>query len=106
MSRRREHITLRALGLGLPKVAGIVLGEAATVAGIAVVVGTAVGVGMAAIDVQILRSLFVIPPHGLAAGVTGILGPTGIVVVGVALALMAGYAGLSRARLVEILRED
>jgi ABC-type lipoprotein release transport system permease subunit len=106
MSRRREHITLRALGLGLPKVAGIVLGEAAAVAGIAVVVGTAVGVGMAAIDVQILRSLFVIPPHGLAAGVTGILGPTGIVVVGVALALMAGYAGLSRARLVEILRED
>jgi putative ABC transport system permease protein len=106
MSRRREHITLRALGLGLPKVAGIVLGEAAAVAGIAVVVGTAVGVGMAAIDVQILRSLFVIPPHGLAAGVTGILGPTGIVIVGVALALMAGYAGLARARLVEILRED
>jgi putative ABC transport system permease protein len=106
LTRRREHITLRALGLGLPKVAGIVLGEAAAVAGIALVVGTAIGVGMAAIDVQILRSLFVIPPHGLTAGVTGILGPTGIVVVGVALALIAGYAGLARSRLVEILRED
>ncbi|MGH9277339.1 MAG: ABC transporter permease, partial [Acidimicrobiales bacterium] len=104
--RRREHVTLRAMGLGLPSVAAVVLGEAAVVAAVALVVGTGVGVAMAAINVQILRPLFMVPPRALETTLGAISVPAALVAAGTVLALVAGLAGLARARLTEILRED
>lgn len=104
--RRREHVTLRAMGMSLGSVACVVLGEAATVAALALILGSAVGVGLAAINVQILRPLFMVPPRALETTLAAVSGPAGIVAVGAMLALLAGLAGLSRARLTEILRED
>lgn len=104
--RRREHVTLRAMGMSLRSVAAVVLGEAAVVAGVAVLVGAVVGVGLAALNAQILRPLFMVPPRALDTTAAAVGVPAGLVAAGAALALLAGLAGLARARLVEILRED
>ena len=84
----------------------LVLGEAGTVAGLSLVVGSLVGVGMAILFVQILTPLFTIPPSSLAVP-AGQLALLGAAVVGAtaAAALVAGST-LRRLSLVELLREE
>ena len=57
---------MRALGMRMSQVRTLVLGEAGTVAGVSLVLGSLVGVGMAILFVQILTPLFTIPPTSLA----------------------------------------
>lgn len=97
---------MRALGMRMSQVLTLVLGEAGTVAGLSLVLGSVVGVGMAILFVQILTPLFTIPPTALAVPAAQ-LGLLGVAVVGAttAAALVAGNA-LRRLSLVELLREE
>jgi len=106
LQRRKEYVTMRALGMPMSQVRTLLLGEAGTVAGLSLVVGSLVGVGMAILFVQILRPLFTIPPTSLAVPAAQ-LGLLGAAVVGAtaAAALVAGST-LRRLSLVELLREE
>src|SRR6202022_712572 len=106
LQRRKEYVTMRALGMRMSQVRTLLLGEAGTVAGLSLVVGSLVGVGMAILFVQILTPLFTIPPTSLAVPAAQ-LGLLGAAVVGAtaAAALVAGST-LRRLSLVELLREE
>ena len=106
LQRRKEYVTMRALGMKMSQVRTLVLGEAGTVAGLSLVVGSLVGVGMAILFVQILTPLFTIPPTSLAVPAAQ-LALLGAAVVGAtaAAALVAGNT-LRRLSLVELLREE
>ena len=106
LQRRKEYVTMRALGMRMSQVRTLVLGEAGTVAGLSLVLGSLVGLGMAILFVQILTPLFTIPPTSLAVPAAQ-LGLLGAAVVGAtaAAALVAGST-LRRLSLVELLREE
>jgi putative ABC transport system permease protein len=106
LQRRKEYVTMRALGMRMSQVRALVLGEAGTVAGLSLVLGSLVGLGMAILFVQILTPLFTIPPTSLAVPAAQ-LGLLGAAVVGAtaAAALVAGST-LRRSSLVELLREE
>ena len=106
LQRRKEYVTMRALGMRMSQVRTLVIGEAGTVAGLSLVLGSLVGVGMAILFVQILTPLFTIPPTSLAVPAAQ-LALLGAAVVGAtaAAALVAGST-LRRLSLVELLREE
>jgi putative ABC transport system permease protein len=106
LQRRKEYVTMRALGMRMSQVRTLVLGEAGTVAGLSLVLGSLVGVGMAILFVQILTPLFTIPPTSLAVPAAQ-LALLGAAVAGAtaAAALVAGNT-LRRLSLVELLREE
>ncbi|HEY4845014.1 MAG TPA: FtsX-like permease family protein [Candidatus Dormibacteraeota bacterium] len=106
LQRRKEYVTMRALGMRMSQVRTLVLGEAGTVAGLSLVLGSLVGLGMAILFVQILTPLFTIPPTSLAVPAAQ-LGLLGVAVIGAtaAAALVAGST-LRRLSLVELLREE
>ena len=62
MQRRREYLTLRALGLATSRMFVLVLGEAASVAASGLVAGYAVGITTAKVFVKVLRPLFILEP--------------------------------------------
>ncbi|MBJ7608066.1 MAG: FtsX-like permease family protein [Candidatus Dormibacteraeota bacterium] len=106
LRRRKEHITLRALGMRMRQLVALIVAEALLVAVASIVLGALVGTAMALIFVQILRPLFTIPPTGVtvpALSVTVLLAL--VLVVAVAASLVAG-AVLRRTRLVDVLREE
>jgi putative ABC transport system permease protein len=105
LQRRREYVTLRAQGMQARELQGLVLGEAALVAGCGLVAGLVVGVGMAYLLRHVLRGLFILDP--------GVTFPAGDVAVLVALVLAATLASavlaialLRRLRPTEVLREQ
>jgi len=106
LQRAKEHVTMRALGLRMVHLQGLVLGEAGFVALVSLVIGGVVGTAMAMMFVQILRPLFVIQPAGIAVpgGTLALLAALVLVVTGLS-SVVAG-ASLRRLRLVEILREE
>jgi putative ABC transport system permease protein len=106
LRRRREYITLRALGMRMRDLVSLVVGEAALVAVASVVLGGIIGTAMALLFVQILRPLFTIPPTGVtipAVGVTLLMGL--VLAAALAASLLAG-ASLRRTHLVDALREE
>jgi hypothetical protein len=102
LRRRREYITVRALGLLMCDLVALVVGEAALVAVASVVLGGIIGTAMALLFVQILRPLFTIPPTGVTVPAVGVTLLMGLVL---AAALAAG-ASLRRTHLVDVLREE
>ena len=62
LQRRREYVTLRALGAGIREVRALVLGEAVVVAAAGLATGLLVGTGVAVLLVGVLRALFVLEP--------------------------------------------
>ena len=62
LQRRREYVTLRALGAGMRQVRALVLGEAAVVAAAGLATGLLVGMGVALLLTGVLRALFVLDP--------------------------------------------
>ena len=105
LQRRREYVTLRAQGMQARELQGLVLGEAALVAGCGLVAGLLVGTGMAYLLRHVLRGLFILDP--------GVAFPAGDVAVLVALVLAATLASavmaillLRRLRPTEVLREQ
>jgi putative ABC transport system permease protein len=104
LERRREYVVLRAQGMRSGELRALVLGEAAVVAVAGVVAGLAVGVGMAALLVRVLRPLFVLDP--------ALTVPAGDIVLQAVLAgaatlasALAATALLRRMRPAELLRE-
>lgn len=106
LQRAKEHVTMRALGIRMAQLQGLVLGEAGLVSVVSLVIGGLVGTAMALMFVQILRPLFIIAPDGLA--VPGLeLALLGLLVLAaMALSSVIAGASLRRVRLVEILREE
>ncbi|MHB8509894.1 MAG: FtsX-like permease family protein [Candidatus Dormibacteria bacterium] len=106
LQRRKEHVTMRALGMRMRQLQTLVLGEAGAVTGLSLVIGTAVGVGMSIMFVQILTPLFTVPPQGLTLPLLplGLLALLVIAATGLS-SLVAGVA-LRRTALVELLREE
>ena len=105
LQRRRELVTLRALGLHAREVRLLVFGEAALVAAAGVVVGVVVGTGVAYLLVHVLRPLFVLDPE-VSFPVTEI---ALLVLLGMAAALAAALAASEAVRSLsptELLRES
>ncbi len=106
LQRRKEFVTMRALGMALTQLRALVLGEAAIVAVCSLVIGGLVGAAMAAMFVQVLTPLFTIPPAGLdvPAGELGLLAV--LVLAGVGVSSLASSRILSRLNPAELLREE
>ncbi|HEV2251230.1 MAG TPA: FtsX-like permease family protein [Candidatus Limnocylindria bacterium] len=104
--RRKEYVTLRAIGLSAAELRRLLASEAALVAAIGLAVGAVVGTGMATLFVQILAPLFVIPPTLPEIAGPGLLTIAALVLAGTAGAVVAGSAALGRLRPVELLREE
>jgi putative ABC transport system permease protein len=106
LQRRKELVTMRALGMGLGQLRALVAGEATIVAIFSLVVGGLVGAAMAVMFVQVLTPLFTIPPTGLTvpAGQLGLLAT--LVLGGVGLASLVSARILRRLNPAELLREE
>ena len=105
LQRRREYVTLRAMGLPVRDLRALVLGEAALVALCGLASGILVGVAIASLFVRVLRGLFILDPP-----VTSPVGRIALLAASVlAAALVSGVAAtrvLRRLRPTEILREE
>ena len=106
LQRHKEHVTLRALGVRMRDLLGLVLGEAGIVAAAALVIGLVVGVPMAVMSVQILQPVFTVPPNGITLPVVQLTMLVALVLGAVAIASGVAASSLRRTHLVEILRED
>ncbi|MGI9098058.1 MAG: FtsX-like permease family protein [Solirubrobacteraceae bacterium] len=104
LERRREYVTLRAQGLRTGELRALVLGESAVVAAGGVAAGLAVGVGMAALLVRVLRPLFVLDPS-LALPAADIALPAGLAFAATLAAALVATATLRRLQPAELLRE-
>jgi ABC-type antimicrobial peptide transport system permease subunit len=106
LQRRKEFITMRALGMALAQLRALVLGEAAIVAVFSLVIGGVVGAVMALMFVQVLSPLFTIPPSGLTVptGELGLLAT--LVLAGVGVASLVSASLLRRLNPAELLREE
>ncbi len=106
VGRRKEYVTLRALGMAAADLRRLLAAEAGLLAVCGLAIGAIVGAAMATLFVQILAPLFVIPPTlpELAGG--GLLLLAAVVLAGTAGATVAGSLTLGRLRPVELLRED
>jgi putative ABC transport system permease protein len=106
LQRAKEHVTMRALGIRMAQLQGLVLGEAGLVSVVSLVIGGVVGTAMALMFVQILRPLFIIAPDGLAVPGSELILLAILVLTAMALSSVVAGASLRRVRLVEILREE
>jgi putative ABC transport system permease protein len=106
LQRRKEYVTLRALGIRMRQLQGLVIGEAAVVAICGLVIGGLVGTGMAYLFVQVLRPVFTLPPERLTlpAGQLGAL--AALVLGGMAVSALAASGMLRRLKPIELLREE
>ena len=104
LARRREYVTMSALGMRAGEIRALVVGETLLVTVAASLAGLSVGTGMAALLVHVLRPLFILDP-GMTVPAGGM---TVLVVSALAAALVAAIAGsevLRRLRATELLRE-
>ncbi len=104
LQRRREYVTLRAYGLQLWELQGLVLGEAVLVAACGLAAGTLVGWFSAALLVHVLRPLFILDPT-LTYPVPEILGLLGLVMLATLASALIATAILNRLKPAELLRE-
>ncbi|HWT25005.1 MAG TPA: ABC transporter permease, partial [Solirubrobacteraceae bacterium] len=104
LQRRREYVTLRALGIRTRELRALVLGEAGLVALCGLAAGLAVGTGSAYLLVGALRPLFILdPPVTFPLG--GVATLAGLAAAGTLAAALAATAMLRRLRPTELLRE-
>jgi putative ABC transport system permease protein len=106
LQRRKEYVTMRALGIRMGQLRALVLGEAALVAVLSLGVGAAVGAAMAAMFVQILASLFTIPPTSLTVPTGQLALLASLVLAGMGLSVLLAARSLRRLNPVELLREE
>lgn len=106
LQRRKEYVTMRALGIRMGQLRSLVLGEATVVAVVSLVVGAMVGAAMAVMFVQVLTPLFTIPPTSLTvpAGQLAVLAT--LVLGGMGLSVLLAARSLRRLNPVELLREE
>lgn len=103
--RQREFGAMRALGANLGQLRRFLFTEAATIGGLSLVIGFAVGVGLAYLLVTLLGVIFTIPAQGLAWPVAELVLLAVLVVAGMAVSAYVSARRLARMRVVEALRE-
>jgi putative ABC transport system permease protein len=106
LQRRKENVTMRALGMRMQHLQSLIIGEAGVVTAFGLVIGAAVGLVMALMSVQILQPVFTIPPAGLSLPWDSLALLAGLVVGAMTGASLVAGVALRRAHLVEILREE
>ncbi len=105
VQRRREYVTLRALGLRMRGLQILVLTEAGIVAVCGLVAGILVGSGVAVLTIQVLRAMFILSPAmTFPAGRVVLL--AALVTAATVVAGLAGAEVLRRLEPTEILREE
>jgi putative ABC transport system permease protein len=106
LQRRKEYVTLRALGIRFRQLQGLVIGEAALVAVCGVVSGVLIGTGMAYMYVQVLRPVFTLPPERLSFPPLQLGVLVGLVLAGMAVSALLATALLRGLKPMELLREE
>jgi putative ABC transport system permease protein len=106
LQRRKEYVTMRALGIRFGQLRSLVLGEAGLVAILSLVVGGTVGTAMAYMFVQILGSLFTIPPTALTFPAQQLVTLAVLVLGGMGVSGLLAARSLARLSPVELLREE
>jgi putative ABC transport system permease protein len=106
LQRRKEYVTMRAIGIKMGQLWGLVLGEAAVVALLSLLIGTITGAVMAYMFVKILAPLFTIPPASLTVPADQLATLVTLVLGGMALSVALAARSLRRLNPVELLREE
>ncbi len=106
LQRRREYMTLRALGIRMRQLQGLLVGEAASVAVLALLIAVVVGTAMAYLFVQILRPVFTLPPDRLSFPPDQMVSLAALVLAAMAVSTLAASAVLRRLKAIELIREE
>ena len=105
LQRRREYITLRALGVEFRGIRALVIAEAGAVAIGGAVAGILTGATMAFYFVRILRPLFVLAPS-YSIPLRALLPPAGLLLIATVAASLVGSRLLARMNPTELLRDE
>jgi putative ABC transport system permease protein len=106
LQRRKEYVTMRAIGIKMSQLWGLVFGEAAVVALVSLAIGTITGAVMAYMFVKILAPLFTILPTSLTVPADQLVTLVTLVLCGMALSVAVAARSLRRLNPVELLREE
>ena len=106
LQRRKEYVTMRALGMRFGQLRALVLGEASAVAVCSLVVGGVVGTAMALMFVRVLTPLFTIPPDALTFPVQELALLATLVLGGMGLSALLSARNLNGLSPMELLREE
>jgi putative ABC transport system permease protein len=106
LQRRKEYVTMRALGIRMSQLWGLVFGEAAAVGLISLAIGSATGGVMAYMFVKILAPLFTIQPASLAVPGAQLATLATLVLGSMAVSVALAARSLRRLNPVELLREE
>jgi putative ABC transport system permease protein len=103
--RRREFGAMRALGANLGHLRRFLFAEAATIGGLSLAIGAAVGVLLAQMLVMLLSVIFTIPAKGLVWPAAELLVLAGLVTAGMLVSTLVSARRLATLKVVEALRE-
>ncbi|HVS49022.1 MAG TPA: FtsX-like permease family protein [Candidatus Dormibacteraeota bacterium] len=106
LQRRKEYVTMRALGIRMGQLWGLVFGEAAAVALFSLGIGSVTGAVMAYMFVKILAPLFTIQPASLTVPADQLATLATLVIGGMLLSVAFAARSLRRLNPVELLREE
>lgn len=106
LQRRKEYVTMRALGIRMAPLWALVFGEAATVALISIGIGSVAGAVMAYVFVKILAPLFTIQPTSLTLPADQLAILVTLILGGMLLSVAFAARSLRRISPVELLREE
>lgn len=106
LQRRKEYVTMRALGMRFGQLRALVMGEASAVAICSLVIGGIVGTAMALMFVRVLTPLFTIPPDRLTFPVEELALLATLVLGGMGLSALLSARSLNRLSPMELLREE
>ncbi|HEV2028949.1 MAG TPA: FtsX-like permease family protein [Candidatus Dormibacteraeota bacterium] len=106
LQRRKEYVTMRALGIRMVQLWGLVFGEAAAVAVFSLCIGSITGAVMAYMFVKILAPLFTIQPAWLTVPADQLATLITLVLGGMVLSVAIAARSLRRLNPVELLREE
>jgi putative ABC transport system permease protein len=105
LQRRREYVTLRALGLHPASIRMLISAEAVTAAVAGCAVGLPVGLAMAYFLINVLRPLFVLdPPHLIPFVPLSMV--LGSILLSAAVTSLAASSLVNRLRAPELMRDD
>src|SRR5260221_3699046 len=102
---RREFGAMRALGTTLRQLRNFLFAEAATIGGLSLVIGLALGAALAQLLVMLLRIVFSGPTQTPIWSLRGLAGVSALVIVGMVISTMLSTRRLSRLKVIEALRE-
>ena len=105
LQRRREYVTLRALGMHPASIRVLIAAEAGTAALAGCAVGLAVGLAMAYFLINVLRPLFVLnPPYLIPFGSLAMV--AGSVLLSATVTSLAASSLVNRLRAPELMRDE